>query len=318
VTPEERKAWLQIRHQNISSTESSALFGLNPYTTAFEIAVQKREKEAPDFAGDERMGWGTRLQTAIGMGISADYGVAIIQPQDYIKRPGKVQMGSSFDFQIVQVYGAPKDTILQDLFNDHGPGILEIKNVDSLEYKNKWSEEAPDHIELQLQHQLECIGNKWGCIAALVGGNRAEIITRLRDEAVGQAIVRKVNDFWSLLANNQMPPVTMPEDAEVLIKLYGFADPGKLFDGRADDKLRLWCEEYAKAAAAEKAAKSGKEVAHARILEIIGDAEKALVSGYSISAGMVAQCPVSYVRSAYRNFRLTAKKEPVSGKDKAA
>lgn len=316
MTPDERKAWLLLRHTCISSTESSALFGLSPYATAFEVAVAKKAPEPEDFVGDERMSWGTRLQDAIAIGVDTDYGVNVEPMREYLVKPG-TRMGSSFDYQITGCGLTPKDSVLADLFRAHGPGLLEIKNVDSLEYKNKWSEEAPDHIEIQVQHQLEVSGLKWAVIAALVGGNRAEILVRLRDEAVGAAISRKVDEFWKLLGSGAMPPVVMPEDAGVLIKLYGFADPEKFYDGRENEALRALCAAYTAAAAAEKIAEGDKKVAHARILEIIGRAEKALTEGFSISAGMVAESQISYTRKPYRGFRLTAKKEKADGKDQA-
>ena len=42
---------------------------------------------------------------------------------------------------------------------------------------------------------------------------------------------------------------------------------------------------------------------------MIGEAEKVLASGYSISAGIVAPCEVAYTREGYRLFKVTKKKE---------
>ena len=41
--------WHRLRHRDVTSTEASALFGLSPYSTAYELAVQKIEEHPPTF-----------------------------------------------------------------------------------------------------------------------------------------------------------------------------------------------------------------------------------------------------------------------------
>lgn len=314
LKPSSRADWLAIRHQYVSSTESSALFNLNPYMTAFELATIKQEKETPpEFEGNERMKWGTRLQDAIAEGIQDDYGVMVQPLSNYVAKDD-VAMGSSFDYEIVGGMVTRHD-VLSELLT-HGPGILEIKNVDSLVYKNEWTNgEAPAHIEIQTQHQMEVLEREWALIAALIGGNRTALLIRRRDRVVGAAIVAKIRKFWSDLAKGILPPVTMPDDAEFLIKLNQFADPGKFHDGQGDDELSRLCGEYTRQVAAERQASNLKKAAQALILQRIGAAEKAVSQGYSISATMVAGSHVEYDRAPYRGFRVTPKKAKTDAKD---
>lgn len=321
--PANREEWLKIRHGYVSSTESAALFGMSPYMTAFELALMKTDKIASDFEGNERTAWGTRLQDAIAEGIGQDYGVVVRPQRGYAVHP-ECRMGSSFDYEIVGLresgvsfqkvpleFNAPNgDNTLQELFRKHGPGVLEIKNVDSLVYKREWEDEPPAHIDIQVQHQLECIRYPWAVIGVLVGGNRNEIVIRERDASVGKSLVKKIAAFWADIEKGKMPPVTMPEDAEVLIRLYKYAEPGKLYDGQADVELTELCAAYAEQSKIEKLAGEAKEVAKAKILQRIGDAERALVSGFSITAGMIAGTHIEYEREPYRNFRIYPKKAP--------
>lgn len=316
--PATREDWLKLREGYVSSTESAALIGMSPYITAFELALQKTEKLESDFYPTERTVWGTRLQDAIAEGIGEDYGVVVRPQRGYAIHP-ETRMGSSFDYEVVGLIddlgwhtGADKrDPILRDLFSTHGPGVLEIKNVDSLVYKNDWSDEAPDHIEIQVQHQLECIRYEWAVIGVLVGGNRNEILIRERDPVVGKSLVLQVIKFWGNLACGIMPPVIMPEDAETLIRLYKFATPDKLFDGREHEELAALGVKYKQHGAEETAAKEAKKVCKAQILQIIGDAEKALLpEGMKISATQIAPTRVeAYDREGYRDFRITQPKK---------
>lgn len=322
--PADRAEWLKLRHGYVSSTESAALFGMSPYLTAFELALQKSDKLESDFAGTERTAWGTRLQDAIALGIGEDYGVVVRPQAGYAVHPD-ARMGSSFDYEIVGVgpgwafvgdrWEHPqgkelRDPILLTMLEKHGPGVLEIKNVDSLVYKNEWSEEAPEHIEIQVQHQLECIRYNWGVIGVLVGGNRNEILIRERDAAVGHAIRSKILKFWADLAEGKLPPAVMPEDASIIIRLYQYADPNKVYQGQDDVELSGLCASYLRHGAVEKLAAEAKEVAKAKILQRIQSAEKAFVTGFNVSTWMVAEAPISFVRDAYRGFRVTAKKPP--------
>jgi predicted phage-related endonuclease len=314
--PETRAEWLALRKKYVSSTESSALFGLNPYMTAFEMAVSKKELRTEEYLeyGNERMKWGQRLQDAIAQGVAEDYGVIITEMGLTYAVDDENRIGSSFDYQIATVKGdfaadGPLSSVLSDTFNRLGPGLLEIKNVDSLEYKNKWvDDEAPDHIEIQLQHQLEVLGLAWGVIAALVGGNRVGLIVRERDPKVGRIIRSKVRAFWEDFDKGKLPDPMMPDDAAVIVALYQYADPNKVYT-EANPELEAQVREYKAAAAAETAAKENKDIAKAKILTIIKDAEKALVGNFTVSAAMRAPAEIAaYTRKGYRDFRINEKK----------
>jgi predicted phage-related endonuclease len=45
TTPNDKNHWLELRSQNINSTESACLFGISPYITEFELYHRKQTKE---------------------------------------------------------------------------------------------------------------------------------------------------------------------------------------------------------------------------------------------------------------------------------
>lgn len=316
--PKTREEWLALRQKNISSTESSALFGLNPYTTAYELAVVKKDTlTLEEYDQSERMSWGLRLQRAIAQGIAEDYGVKVRAISGYAVLPD-LRMGASFDFEVVGLKDdyAGDEKMLRGLYTQHGPGVLEIKNVDAWIFKNEWQEvdraiEAPAHIELQVQHQLHCIEREWAGIGVLVGGNRQLLICRLRDRDVGDALTAKVKRFWTGIAAGKMPPVMMPQDAAIIRKVYGYAEPGKVLDCQVTDNAEL--HQLAKNHAESTKWKSEAEKTHkstgALLLQALGDAEKALFADMTVSAGMVGPSHIeAYDREGYRNLRIYPKK----------
>jgi putative phage-type endonuclease len=301
--PENEAAWHALRAQDITSTESSALFGLSPYSTAFELWHRKKEGSIVQIEDNERMRWGRRLQDAIAYGIAEDTGWLCEPMKEYVRYPD-LKMGASFDFRMIN--------------QENEIGIFEIKNVDYLVFRDKWlvnedgSIEAPESIEIQLQHQLHVSGYEWGAIGVLVSGNSPKVLIRERDRDVGRAIEKRINAFWKSIEDNVPPPPTFPDDAEFVSRLYGYAQPGKVLDARGDAEIATLCEAYASASERAKLADEDKKTAKAQLLAKIGDHEKCLIEGYIISAGIVGAAEIAYTREPYRSFRLTAKKEKVA------
>lgn len=310
--PTDRAAWLALRRKFVSSTESAALFGLSKYMTAFELAVSKRDAIDAD-VDNERSEWGLALERTIAE-VFADKNAVKVRAMNAYADGGD-GLGASFDFQIVGAMTSDGGQIA-DLYREHGPGILEIKNVDSWIFKNEWSEEAPAHIEIQIQHQLEACQRDWAVLAVLVGGNHLETFIRRRDQEVGRSLRSRISRFWSDLASGTLPPVVLPADAAIVAQVYRHAHAGEVMDAQGDEVIRELCLQYQAAGHAEKAASQMKATAKAMLLPLIGTAEKVLADGYTISAGEVGAKEVSYTREAYRNFRVTPKGNKANGTKK--
>ncbi len=312
--PASESEWLQLRVFDVTSTESPALFGLSPWSTAFELWHQKKSAQVVTLDENERMSWGKALERSIADMVATRYGVKVRRLSAYMRRED-VRMGASFDYEIVgAIAGEVEDTILQRLYTEHGPGVLEIKNVDRSVFAANWNSgdepAAPDHIEIQVQHQLHVIERPWSCIAALVGGNRMYLIPRMRDREVGTAIAAKIVKFWASIESNNAPDPLLPADAEFIGKLCGYAEVGKLLDKRGDERLNKLAAEYKAAGEAAQKADDLKKSAKAELLLAIGDAEKVLLDGFKISASMRAPAEVkAYTRPGYRDFRITTVKE---------
>jgi len=311
----DERAWLTARSIDITSTETPSLFGYGR-ETAFELACRKHGDTESRFRPNDRTEIGKEIENAIAIRAARLYGVKIRHKNEYM-RVHDWRMGASFDYEIVGVSDDQiEDNRLRVAFGQMGPGIMEVKNVDSLVFKNEWiySEgtgyEAPAHIEIQLQHQLEISELAWGAIVAFVGGNRIEIIVRLRDHAVGDALRNKVCMFWADLNNGVYPPVSLPEDIDVLKQLYGYSEPGNVLDARDRNDIEDIVIDYIDAQRDEKAAKDRKDTAQGKLLQRIGSAERVITNAATISCALVAPTTVpSYERKGYRNWRVTPKKQ---------
>jgi len=310
IQPDNEAHWLEMRTKDVTSTESAALFGMSPYVTHFDLWHRKRSGDVPEFKANERMKWGNRLESAIAHGIAEENGWEIKPMKEYYRDPD-ARLGSSFDFVITN--------------HPDGPAHLEIKNVDYLAFRDGWIEhddgsiEAPEHIEMQVQHQMAVSGFARSFIGAFIAGNRGVVIERERDEAVIAAIRAKVAEFWASIEAGQEPTPVMPADAEVLIRLNQYAQPGKVLDASNNEEIARLVADYKHAADQAKNWEEDKEVCKAKLLEAIGDSEKVILEGWSISAGIQTETPPTLItkemvgltyggRKGYRMLRISQRK----------
>lgn len=323
ILPDNEEHWLNLRSKNINSTDVAALFGLSPYCTELELWHRLAGSFTAEFKENDRSMWGKRLQNSIAHGIAYDRAWNVREFKEYAQDT-ELRMGSSFDFAVTEGVPIKKLDVKKDgdkllgveISEKPQPdiAILEIKNVDSLIFKDGWiidgdNIEAPPHIELQVQHQLALTGLPRAYIGALVGGNRVMIIERIPDEKIIKQIKARIARFWESIISKEPPKPDFEKDAEFIAKLYSFAQPGTCRDGSSDARLTELAGIYRDASQLEKTAGTHKAAAKAEMLTLIGDSEKVLGNGFSISAGVVGPSPMNYIREGYRNFRVFWKKQ---------
>lgn len=286
--------WLQRRCADVTSTEVAALYGLSPYVTHFELWHRKRDGIVEEREPNERIKWGTRLQDAIAAGLAEERGWIVRRLEVYMRDEAD-RLGSSFDYEALS----------------HDPdveavGLAEIKNVDRGVFFDEWIDgpagiEAPQHIELQVQTQMEVADLPWCAIVALVGGNELKVTIRERDREIGQSIRQHVRAFWKSIADGTPPTPDYTADAELLCRMHGRANKGETIT--ADAELEAWLARYVEIDGWEAEQKALK----ARVFERT-TASKILTTIGTFSCGTTA---ASETRRAFRSLRFTpTKKKP--------
>ena len=273
-----QEEWHTLRAEDVTSTESSALFGLSPYCSDFELYHRKHDDVAVEFTENERMKWGNRLEDAIAQGFGEDNNLAVFAMKDYYRHDEEPRMGCSCDYQAYTKYNRREGCVEDD------PVGIEIKAVDYLIYRDQWTpEEAPTHIETQVQHQMEVMG--WECcyIVALVGGNDLKVIKRMRDRETGKNIREAIAQFWHDVAHNNAPAPDFINDADYILSVVQKSG-GKLLQDESytDDFVA-----YEDAKASAKEAEEYKKSIKTRLLYEIGEEYgKVEAGGLRLSCGM--------------------------------
>lgn len=295
-----KEAWLADRKKVTTSTEAAALFNAGSFVkTMYELYHLKAGIISSTFEENDRTRWGNRLESAIAYGMAEDLGLVVEPFKSFIRMP-EFFLAASFDFKIIGLVEGHEDNEARRMFKEHGPGILEIKSIDSLQFKRSWVEdgeviEAPLQYEFQVQAQMEVADLGWSILAPLVGGNTPKPVIRVRDRNAGEAIRAKSLELWNRIAAGQAPEPDFLKDAATITQVYRDND-GSSVDLSDDPRLAALCRAYKKASAEEKAAKEANDAAKAEILTIIRYAKSVAYAGGKISAGTNKECFRAYYR----------------------
>lgn len=277
-----QEAWKSARSQDITSTEVSTLFGLNPRKTLFQLWHEKKAGKIIEIEETERMKWGKRLEPVVAKGIAEDKGWIVSPFKDYI-RLQELRIGSSFDYKIDEMESDSSKEIFTKV---NIP--LEIKTVDRQFYKtwfNKEGElEAPYHIELQVQHQMLVGGFDEAYLVVLFSGNEAHILHRKFNQEIANAIVAKCQEFWQKIESNEPYAPDYEADAGFIKEMYAKAVEGSVIDATQDDELKVWAGELVEIRKESAFLKTQEEAKKAQILERIKTAETVKGNGWQLTA----------------------------------
>lgn len=293
--------WLEARKQDITSTDMAALLGLSKFKSRFALWHEKKSGiVANEFVENERTKWGKRLQNVIAHGICQDEGWQGTDLGLFYIRDEQRRMACSLDVDVECPI--------------RGRGLLEVKNVGGDAFAASWTEDtAPAYYEIQLMQEMHLarragIDISWGVIGALVGGNKPVLYFRDYDPEIGAMFDAEVERFWLSIEDGEEPKPDYAIDGPMLTKLRGAVQEKNTIDISTNNRVYELIANYDEGKRLEEEGKAMKDAAKNEMLDIIGDADKALFNGGSISAGMVKGTEVSYYREPYRNFRVNKKK----------
>lgn len=296
---QDEEKWLEMRAFDITSTESPALLGFSPWITKYELWHRKKAREIVRMELNEQMILGKHVEPGVAAFFAEVYCLDIKPMKVYMRDPG-LHMGSSFDFQITGREGLALEE----------SEIFEIKNVHDFSFKEGWlvdengNCEAPEHYEIQVQHQLAVSKKKKAWIGVNIGNRAHKFIERPRNEFLIDTICSEVARFWKDIAENREPTIDFERDAEFVKKKFNFAEPGSVLDARTNRRINELGMAYKAEQEKEKQHEAAKTRIKTELLTLIGTAEKVVCEGFTISAGLIGPSRREYEVPGYRTFRL--------------
>jgi len=208
-----REEWLKARTIGIGASESPAILGVSPYKSALQLYHEKTGAEPITFGEKEALAWGKTLERPIAERYHEETRRMVV----FDDAPFVLRQHPTMDFLIATI-----DAGVLDLDAARGHGTLEIKNVNSY-IGQRWTgpQEPPVEFMVQLQHQLLVTGDKWGSIAALIGGVFFVWCDIERDDEFCALLVRDVEAFVKRIRDRRPPEADASEHTtELLQRLY--------------------------------------------------------------------------------------------------
>lgn len=213
-----RVRWLHARAQGLGASDAPAVFGLHPWVSPLSLFLRKAN---PDFSDEmsEYAFWGHALEDAVAKVAGRREELRIGHTPGLLAHPEHYWMLATVDRL---VFFDPLRPNLEPA-GAWGVGPLEVKTSSAYKLAD-WPADGtpPDHVVVQLQHQLAVGGWQQGYVAALIGGNTYRFwrIERWPDEDIATMIATE-EAFWQRVINRDPPPPTGHEaDAAALMELY--------------------------------------------------------------------------------------------------
>lgn len=294
--------------KTVSATQIASLFNQSPYASRWMMWQEFRGLEMDDDP-NERMTWGKRLEMPIIEAAAEELRV-------------DVNWNHRGEYRTKGRIGCTIDADFTD--PEHGPTVIEAKNVDWLQWKDKWTETAaPPHIELQIQAQMHVHGARFGYIAVLIGGNELRLYRREIDPDVIDLMLAEAEKFLASVADGAEPAAQdVAIEIPYLLALYPESEPEKWAEYDKDDERSVaeLINKYRYAKAQESFYKKLSADAKAGVLKRMTDCQLMTAGGLTIRIDKSQVEETTTVRKAHvrTNIKVTGELADTFKEDFAA
>jgi len=261
----DRQAWLAIRRGGIGGSDAAAAVGLHPYRSPLELWLDKtgRQGESGSESADPKSPawWGQLLEPTVADAYAQVTGRKVRRVNAILQHPEHSWMIANLDREVV---------------GDPQVQILEVKTTGPWEAK-RWRDGVPEHVQLQVQHQLAVTGVQAADVAVLIGGQNLEIHRIEREEVVIEQLIALEKAFWRLVEIDTPPPPDGSDSAGQALKaLYPESHGEQTLDFQDDAELARVFAELQRVREESTALRRREDGLKQRIQAAMGEAEKAV------------------------------------------
>ena len=250
ISVRDQTHWHELRSQHIGASDVAALFDMSPFTTLWQLWMEKSGKLPPeDLSDNKSVQAGTFLESGIANWAAHRWDMKIEKVVDYYTADDCPGMGASLDFQT------------------DGGHPVEIKwsaHGDGWEYEGDTITCAPDNYVLQVLHQMACTDAEYGWLIALIR-NEPRRMKVPRSEEIISKIKSEIRIFWESVRAGTEPPVDFDKDGDAVVRLLDFVPMSEVT--LTTEHAHLF-QTYLENAAVEKEAKAKKDAAKTELLAL--------------------------------------------------
>lgn len=296
--------WHDLRKSVIGSSDIACLYNLSMFKSKFTFWHEKAGNFHQEISSN-RIDAGNYLERAIAeMAINKIGGLIINKDAEKL-----------FFLSECKNLGATPDFIIKDKNNNKK--ILEIKNIDYLQFKQKCPDETPPkQYILQLQHQMHCSGIHQGMIAIFIGGNDLRLFDYDYRPAIGQSMAEKASDFFQSIRDNNPPAIEDQKDYDVVKDIFNYDN--RHVDLTSNNEAIAACIDLQEATEKRKHYEKIEKLSKAIILEKMDGYNTAQIGNFHVritetkeSKGteITAEMVGSFINARKSSLRLNIKEE---------
>lgn len=223
-----REEWLKVRKTGIGGSDAGAICGLNPYSSAMKVYLDKTSSETEDM-DSEAMRQGRDLEDYVARRFMEKTGLKV-------RRSRMMYRSAEYPFMLADV-----DRLV--VGEEAG---LECKTANAYN-ADKWKNgEVPAHYVIQCYHYMAVTGKKSWYLAVVILGMEFRYIKLTWDEDAVRNLIRLEEDFWENHVLSKVMPGPDGSQAcdEVLERYFGKARKGSCmplagFDGKLERRLEI-------------------------------------------------------------------------------
>jgi putative phage-type endonuclease len=245
-----------LSNVGIGASEISAVCGLNPYASPWDIWLRKTG-QAEGFTGNAFTEWGHRLEPAIRQAYADKTGATIEVPGDSMFHPECAWARATPDGFVIE-----KGTRVS---------LVQCKNVGAWVEKS-WKEAPPDYVQLQEQWEMYVTELSRADVAVLIGGNDFRIYTIHRDNKVIADLVTIASNFWHHVETRTPPKIDGSDACQQHIEKR-YADKASAIEVTADHDLEQRLAEWQRLHKQAKETESTIKVIKNEVRQVLAEAQ---------------------------------------------
>ena len=261
-----RAEWESARSHGIGGSDAAAIVGLNKYASPYSLWAQKtRRVIAEDISHKEAVRLGVYLEPYVAQRFTEETGIEVYEKHAILRNP-------DYPWALANV----------DRLVAGDEAGLECKTTSAMNLRSFKGGEYPANYYVQCVHYMAVTGCKYWYLAVLIGNNDFRWFKIDRDEDEIATLMEAERNFWQHVQDGTEPPMIGAEaDGETVSALYPQGDGSAIELFGREAMLR----QYISIKGQEDALKAQREAIAAEIKKDMGEAEKALATGFRVSWG---------------------------------
>lgn len=219
ASADDREKWLLARRAGVGGSDAAAIMGVDEYASELAIYVEKIAEGPPDAGSSEVAEWGRIFEPQILKEYSRRSARRVV-------RGGKLMRSRRSAHHLITLDGVQ---FTRPPPGCRGAGVAEVKTTG---YGQRYDEDLPVEVQVQIQWELFVTGADWAtCIWLPFPERRLQWLDVLPHRAFQEVLEERIDAFWKRVQRREPPDPDGSDSSMLALR--------KLYPGETDEVIRL-------------------------------------------------------------------------------